>query len=85
MRTRLTQFQRQCEALQDGMASGLAELHTLVAPSAGTDDVRRALSTFEGKDTVDLSLVHDSLRHRFPRTTKRQLLRLVRQHRTSAR
>ena len=42
MRTRLTQFQRQCEALQDGMASGLAELHTLVAPL-------RAPRTSEGR------------------------------------
>lgn len=78
MRTRLTQFQKQCGLMQESMVDGLSELKQLICPPLTVARLQSVIETMK-QDPVTVPLLQDALRHSHPGTTKRQLLRLIKQ------
>ena len=77
MRTRLTQFRKQCELMQEGLMDGLADLKELTCPPLTPARLQTVLT--QQPRPLTFAHLQDALRHAYPGTTKRQLLRLLRQ------
>lgn len=80
LRTAITKFDQQWGAMRTTLIESLDDLKSAVTPDIGVDGLRSELESFDDRtDLVSVDEILTVLRNRHPNTTKRKLVRLLRQ------
>ena len=79
IKAKLSLFRRQFASLAEVLTDGLSDIRFSMIPKVDTSTVREIVQQFDEK--VSMEKVLSAVRLRFPTTTKKQLLRIIKQQR----